>query len=51
MDVTGVAPGRYRLIHAVNVDRTLRESDYTNNAAAVVVVLERRDGTVRARVV
>jgi hypothetical protein len=51
VDVTGVAPGRYRLIHAVNVDRTLRESDYTNNAASVVVVLERRGGTVRARVV
>jgi hypothetical protein len=51
VDVTGVAPGRYRLIHAVNVDRTLRESDYTNNAASVVVILERRGGTVRARVV
>lgn len=51
VDVTGVASGRYRLIHAVNVDRTLRESDYTNNAASVVVVLERRGGTVRARVV
>jgi hypothetical protein len=51
VDVTGVAPGRYRLIHAVNVDRTLRESDYTNNAASVVVILELRGGTVRARVV
>lgn len=51
VDVTGVAPGRYRLIHAVNVDRTLRESDYANNAASVVVVLERRGGTLRARVV
>ena len=51
LDVTGVAPGRYRLIHAVNVDRTLRESNYTNNAASVLVLLERRNGTVRARVV
>jgi hypothetical protein len=51
VDVTRVAPGRYRLIHAVNVDGALRESDYTNNAASVVVILERRAGTVRARVV
>jgi hypothetical protein len=51
VDVTQVAPGRYRLVHRVNVDHTLRESDYTNNAASVVVVLERQGGTVRVRTV
>jgi hypothetical protein len=49
--VTEVAPGRYRLLHRVNVDRTLRESDYANNAASVVVVLDREGGTVRVRTV
>jgi hypothetical protein len=51
VEVTDVPEGRYRLVHRVNVDRTLRESDYTNNAASVVVILERRGGTLRARVV
>lgn len=51
VDVTDVPPGRYRLVHRVNADRALRESDYTNNAASVVVVVERRAGTVRVRTV
>lgn len=51
VDVTDVPEGRYRLVHRVNVDRAMRESDYTNNVASVVVVLERRGGTVRVRTV
>jgi hypothetical protein len=51
VDVTEVPEGRYRLVHRVNVDRALRESDYTNNSASVVVVIERVGGTVRARAV
>jgi hypothetical protein len=51
VDVTDVPEGRYRLVHRVNADLALRESDYTNNSASVVVVLERVGGTVRARVV
>lgn len=51
VDVTGLEPGRYRLVHRVNVDRALRESDYANNSASVVVVIERRGGTLQARAV
>jgi hypothetical protein len=51
VDVTNVVPGRYRLVHRVNESRSLRESDYANNVASIVVVLERRGGTVFARAV
>lgn len=37
LDVTRVPEGRYELMHAVNVDRRLQESDYRNNAASVIV--------------
>jgi hypothetical protein len=39
VDVTGLAPGRYVLVHLVNLDRTLRESSYENNAASVALRL------------
>ena len=51
VDVTEVPSGRYRLVHRVNQWRSLRESDYGNNVASVVVVVERRGGTVVARAV
>jgi hypothetical protein len=35
----GLPAGRYRLWHRVNPDRALRESDYSNNGASVLVEL------------
>jgi hypothetical protein len=37
IDITGVPAGRYELLHRVNGDRALRESDYGNNAASIIV--------------
>ena len=42
VDVTGIGAGRYLLVHRVNPDRTLRESDYGNNAASVLLALRQR---------
>lgn len=39
LDVTRLPAGRYELVHWVNVDRRLRESDYGNNAASIVIAL------------
>lgn len=39
LDVTGVPAGRYVLVHRVNAARRLRESDYANNAASLLVRL------------
>ena len=41
IDVTGVAPGRYLLVHRVNAVRDIREESYANNAASVLLELER----------
>jgi hypothetical protein len=41
VDVTNVPAGRYLLVHRVNPDRTLRERDYGNNAASVLLELRR----------
>jgi hypothetical protein len=49
IDVTGVPPGRYVLVHRVNSDRTLRERSYVNNAASVRISLSGRRVTVLAR--
>ncbi|HVD11508.1 MAG TPA: lysyl oxidase family protein, partial [Gaiellaceae bacterium] len=35
VDLTGVPPGRYLLVHRVNADLSIRESNYENNAASV----------------
>jgi hypothetical protein len=35
----GLSAGRYRLWHRVNPERTLRESDYSNNAASALLEL------------
>lgn len=35
-DLTGLAAGRYLLVHRANPDRVLRESDYGNNAASLL---------------
>lgn len=48
IDITGVPAGRYLLRHRVNVGRALRESDYGNDSASVVVELHwSRTGTPR----
>ena len=41
IDVTSLAPGHYVLVHRVNFDRDLRESDYANNAASALLELVR----------
>ena len=45
VDLTGVPPGRYLLVHRVNADLSIRESNYENNAASAL--LELRGSTVR----
>jgi hypothetical protein len=42
VDVTKVRSGRYVLVHRVNVDKAMQESDYDNNAASVLVKIRRR---------
>jgi Lysyl oxidase len=49
IDVTGLAPGRYLLVHRVNADHDIREASYANNAASVLLDLE-RDSNGRAAV-
>jgi len=39
VDVTGLPAGRYSLVHRVNAERVLRESDYRNNVAAALIEL------------
>jgi hypothetical protein len=39
LDVTGLPAGRYELVHWANSDRRLRETNYGNNAASVVLQL------------
>ena len=41
IDVTGLAPGRYVVVHRVNSDRDIRESGYANNAASALLELVR----------
>jgi hypothetical protein len=43
IDVTGLPPGRYVLVHRANPARDLRESSYANNAASALLELG-RDG-------
>jgi hypothetical protein len=47
----GVPAGRYRLVHRVNPARALREADYTNNSASVLLDLVWRDGEPTVTVV
>jgi lysyl oxidase len=49
IDVTGLAPGRYVLVHRANPARTLRESSYANNAASIAIELDGRRVRVLAR--
>jgi hypothetical protein len=49
IDVAGLPPGRYVLVHRANPDRTLRERSYANNAASVLIRLNGRRVEVLAR--
>jgi Lysyl oxidase len=42
IDVTGLKPGLYVLVHRVNPDRVLLERSYANNAASVLISLNGR---------
>jgi hypothetical protein len=51
VEVTAVPSGRYLLVHRVNADRSLRETDYTNNAASVLLELRQSErGPPRVRI-
>jgi glucose/arabinose dehydrogenase len=50
LPLTGLRSGRYVLVHEVNADRRLRELDYTNNAASLLIELRRRQGEPLVRV-
>jgi hypothetical protein len=39
VDLTGVAAGEYYLVHRVNADRKLRESNYRNNASSLRIAI------------
>jgi Lysyl oxidase len=39
IEVTGLDPGRYVLVHRANPDRVLRERSYANNAASALIAL------------
>jgi Lysyl oxidase len=44
VDVTRLPAGRYVLVHTANYVRHLRESDYGNNSASVLLALRRSEG-------
>ena len=48
VDLTGVPAGEYYLVHRVNADRKLAESDYTNDAASLLLDLSWPHGTTSA---
>ena len=50
LSLDGLRPGRYVLVHRVDVERRLRERTRANNAASVLVSLRRRHGRPRVRV-
>jgi hypothetical protein len=49
IDVTGLPPGRYVLVHRANPDRELRERSYADNAASVLIELRGRHARVLRR--
>jgi glucose/arabinose dehydrogenase len=50
LTLTGLAAGRYVLVHQVNADRGLHELDYSNNAASLLLKLRWRHGQPMVRV-
>ena len=49
IDVTGLKPGRYVLVHRANPGRVLRERSYANNAASALIALDGRRVTLLRR--
>jgi hypothetical protein len=50
LPLDGLEDGRYVLVHRVNADRRLRELDYRNNAASVLIQLRRRRSVPQIRI-
>jgi hypothetical protein len=50
LPLTGLADGPYVLVHRVNADRRIHETDYRNNAASVLLTLHWRLGVPYVRV-
>ena len=50
LPLTGLPAGRYVLVHEVNAERRLRELDYGNNAASLLIQLRWRRGEPWVRV-
>lgn len=50
LPLSGPAAGRYLLVHRVNVQRRLRETDYGNNASSLLLRLRWQAGMPRIRV-
>jgi hypothetical protein len=48
VDLTGVPAGEYYVVHRVNANRALAESDYSNDAASVLIQLSWPGGTSAA---
>jgi len=48
VDVTGLPAGRYELVHEANGKRLLRERNYRNNAASIVLALSWPRGTAES---
>ena len=50
LPLTGLRSGRYVLVHRVNAERGLRELDYKNNAASLLLDVRWRRGAPQVRV-
>ena len=50
LSLTGLADGRYLLVHRVNSGRRIRETGYHNNAASALIALRWRSGVPYVRV-
>jgi mono/diheme cytochrome c family protein len=44
IDITGLKPGRYYLVHRVNPDRLLAETSYANNVSSALISISRPRG-------
>lgn len=51
LPLRGLDAGRYVLVHRVNADRSLRELDYGNNAASLLLALRWRHGEPAIRII
>lgn len=51
LSLDGVRDGRYVLVHRVNADRRLQETSYDNNAASLLLEVQRVDGVPSVRII